>query len=282
MFKPAFLPYQSLYYNYYESEQKNDMQVLQYHDCYEVYLMTKGERYLFFQGTCYILKPGDLYILKPFEMHYTQSLSSDFYGRHLINFSDEHLEKLLTPNECHFISNRLPSCIIHLDEEQFQKALFFFQGIAENNHSNALLAEKLQCSYLLELLDFLSRCISKTEQLPDNTSIPDTKPEILEAIQYINRHYMKNISLDFISNYVHLSKYYFCRQFSKTTGATFLEYLNNMRLSKAHQLLLSSDMSISEIADETGFSSGIQLSRTFQTVYKMSPSKFRSSHSNSN
>ncbi len=275
MFKPAFLPYQSLYYNYYESEHKNDMQVLQYHDCYEIYLMTKGERYLFFQGTCYILKPGDLYILKPFEMHYTQSMNSGFYGRHLVNFSDNHLEKLLTPTESHLITNRLKSCIMHLDDKQFQKALFYFQGIAENNHSNALLAEKLQCSYLLELLDYLPRCMSEAEQLPDNTSIPDTKSEILEAIQYISLHYMDNLSLDYIADHVHLSKYYFCRQFAKTTGATFLEYLNNVRLSKAHQLLLSSDLSIAEIADETGFSSGVQLSRTFQTVYKMSPSKFR-------
>ncbi len=275
MFKPAFLPYQSLYYNYYESEQKNDMQVLQYHDCYEVYLMTKGERYLFFQGTCYILRPGDLYILKPFEMHYTQSLSSGFYGRHLVNFSENHLEKLLTVNERHLITSRLQSCILHLEEEQFHKALFYFQGIAENNRSNALLAEKLQCSYLLELLDFLPRCMSEAEQLPDSTAIPDTKPEILEAIQYINLHYMESLSLDYIADHVHLSKYYFCRQFAKTTGATFLEYLNNIRLSKVHQLLLSSDLSIAEIADATGFRSSIQLSRTFQTIYKMSPSQFR-------
>jgi transcriptional regulator GlxA family with amidase domain len=58
-------------------------------------------------------------------------------------------------------------------------------------------------------------------------------------------------------------------------GATFLEYLNNVRLAKAHQLLLNTKLPITKIAALTGFSSGVQLSRTFQSVYKESPAAFR-------
>ena len=272
MYRTAFLPYSQLFYEYKESEKKNDMQVLQYHDCYEIYLMTAGERYLFFNGESHILKPGDLFIVRPFEMHYTQSLDSPFYGRHLLNFSETHLDTLLNPTERNLLTDKLESCIIHLTPEQYQEAKFYFQGIAS---STGFLSTKLQRCYLLQLLVFLSKCLETTEALPGTSQLPYIKPEILQAIQYINRHYTENLSLDFIAAHVHLSKYYFCRQFSQITGATFLDYVNNIRLSKAHQLLLNSDLSIAKIAAQTGFSSSVQLSRTFRSVYKVTPSVFR-------
>lgn len=272
MYRTAFLPYSRLFYEYKESEKKNDMQVLQYHDCYEIYLMTAGERYLFFNGASHILKPGDLFIVRPFEMHYTQSLDSPFYGRHLLNFSETHLDTLLNPTERTLLTDKLESCIIHLTPTQYQEVQFYFQGIAS---STGFLSVKLQRCYLLQLLVFLTKCMESTESLPITSQLSDIKSEILQAIQYINRHYTENLSLDFIADHVHLSKYYFCRQFSQTTGATFLDYLNNIRLSKAHQLLLNSDLSIAKIAAQTGFSSSVQLSRTFRSVYKVTPAAFR-------
>ena len=251
------------------------MQVLQYHDCYEVYLMTHGERYLFFNGECFLLKPGDLYILMPYEMHYTQSMDSSSYGRHLLNFSENQLDKILTPSERNLITDKLKSCVLHLNDEQYHKALFFFQEISEDYSSGGYLSGKLQCCYLVPLLIFLAKCIAETESIPDSTLLPDIKPEISQAIQYINRHFQENITLDFIADHVHLSKYYFCRQFSKAVGYTFLEYLNNVRLAKVHQLLLESNLSITKIAAQTGFSSSVQLSRAFHSVYNMSPSQFR-------
>ena len=275
MYKPAFLPFQSMFYEYKESDIKHNMTVLQDHDSYEIFLLTKGERYLFFNNSCHILKPGDLYILRPFDMHYTQSMSSEFYGRHVLNFSESNLEKLLTIKECKQLTDKLPSDVFHLNEKQYQRVLFFFQGISEHHSASTFLSDKLECSYLLELLSFITRLKSDDTQQPENQQTTDTKPEILEAIEYINRHYKENLNLEYVADHVHLSKYYFCRQFSKTTGATFLEYLNNIRLAKVHQLLINTNLPIAEIAEQTGFSSATQLSRTFANAYKVSPSKFR-------
>lgn len=272
MYRTVFLSYPQLFYEYKETEKKNDMQILQYHDSYEICLMTAGERYLFVDGICHILKPGDLYIVRPFVMHYTQSLDSPFYGRHLLNFSERHLDVLLTPGERELVLNKLTSCIIHLNPAQYEQVRFYFQGFSVSSN---FLAAKLQGSSLLQLLVYLSKCMETTEALSRAAALPRVKPEILQAIQYINQHYAENLSLDFIANYVHLSKYYFCRQFSKTTGATFMDYLNNIRLSKAHQLLLNSDFSIAEIAAQTGYSSSVQLSRAFRAVYKVTPHAFR-------
>lgn len=272
MYRTAFLPYTELFYEYLESEKKHNMQVLQYHDCYEVYLMTAGERYFFMNDVCHILKPGDLFIVCPFEMHYAQSLDSPFYGRHLLNFSETQLDSLLSPTERDILMGKLKSCILHLNDAQFQEAEFYFRGIAS---ANGFLARRLQDACLLQLLVFLTKCIEEVAPISEEPQLPGIKPEILQAIQYINRHYAEDLTLDFIADHVHLSKYYFCRQFSKTVGATFLEYLHNVRLTKVHQLLLSTDLPLTKIAAQTGFSSAVQLSRAFSSVYKVSPATFR-------
>ena len=41
-----------------------------YHDTYEIYLQTKGERYIFLENICHAMKPGDVCIIRPFDLHY--------------------------------------------------------------------------------------------------------------------------------------------------------------------------------------------------------------------
>ena len=72
-----------------------------------------------------------------------------------------------------------------------------------------------------------------------------------------------------------MSRYHFCRIFHSATGATFLEYLYNVRLAKAHQLLLGSDLSLNEISSRCGFSSTSHLTRIFKNAYGIPPREFR-------
>ena len=72
-----------------------------------------------------------------------------------------------------------------------------------------------------------------------------------------------------------MSRYHFCRIFHSATGATFLEYLYNVRLAKAHQLLLGSDLSLNEISSRCGFSSTSHLARIFKNAYGIPPREFR-------
>jgi len=70
--------------------------------------------------------------------------------------------------------------------------------------------------------------------LPDILEGKSIQPEIVKAIHYINRHYQENLSLEGAAELVHLSRYHFCRLFHEATGATFLEYLYNVRLASHH------------------------------------------------
>ena len=109
--------------------------------------------------------------------------------------------------------------------------------------------------------------------MPELSAAP--RQEILDAIAYINAHYAEKIDLETIASQIHLSKYYFCRIFREVTGATVLEYLTNVRLTRAGRLLVESSLAIQEIAQKTGFASLVHFSRTYRNAYGVSPSDTR-------
>lgn len=275
MHQTSFDHNDTLVINYYESTKKHDMKIQHYHDTYEIYLQTRGERYLFLNDISYTLQAGDLYILKPFEIHYTKSREADHYGRYLLNFSEDKLDLLLKPNERRMLLEKLEPGIIHLKEDQFSMIYHLFQDIDNSSQKTGFLAEKLQYSIIFRLLMALTDIIRDNTGLQETVSITDIQPEIVQAIHYLNKHYQESLDLDLVAEKVHMSKYHFCRLFHKATGATFLGYLNNIRLTKVHRLLLETELSLADIAKKTGFTSTAHLSRIFRSVYHMSPREFR-------
>lgn len=271
MKRTAFSPHGDLYVQRIKSTKKNNMPVQHYHDAYEIYLQLSGKRYLFYDNICYTLQRGDMAILKPFDIHYAESREVDNYERYVINFQLEKLSVLLNKAEIHMLSEKISPGVIHLDEEQTQTMYDYFTKTDYFYGQHGFLSEKILYSAVLQL-------IMQAIKFTDAASLVNGEkvhPQIISAIQYINKHYRENINLEIVSEKLHMSKYYFCRIFHCATGATFGEYLNNVRLTKVHSFLIETDGTLDEIARETGFSSSINLSRAFKKVYNISPRDFR-------
>lgn len=269
-----YVPDTGLSVDYIARPRKNDMKTQHYHDSYELYLQTAGERTLLLNDLRYTLRSGDLYFLKPFELHYTKSYESSYYERYLMNIPISCLSSLLTEAETAALFGSLDSCVLHLDEKQAAFALDAFRKAELYSRRNGFLSGKLLCSVVLQMLAFISELLSQKENAEALSAehIPD---EIVSAIRYINRHYSEPVSLEQAAERVHMSRYHFCRVFHSATGATFLEYLYNVRLARVHQLLLGTDLGLSEIASRCGFSSTAHLTRIFKNAYGVPPREFR-------
>ena len=98
---------------------------------------------------------------------------------------------------------------------------------------------------------------------------------VRKAIAYIRAGYQNDLSLDAVSDFVGLSKYYFAREFHRVTGYTFVTYVNLTRCEAAKALLREGKMSIGKIAAECGFSGFSYFTRTFQRYVGMFPSEYR-------
>ena len=72
-----------------------------------------------------------------------------------------------------------------------------------------------------------------------------------------------------------LSPYYLSRQFRRVTGQSIVDYLNNRRIEAAQKLLETTELSISAIAEQTGFASAAHFRRVFREVMDISPLQYR-------
>ena len=274
MKRTEYAPYTGFGVEYVRNPQKMNMKMQHYHDSYELYLQTAGERTLLLNDLRYTLRPGDLYFLKPFELHYTKSYESSYYERYLMNIPSSFLSPILTEAESAALFGSLDSCVLHLDEKQAASALDACRKAEHYSSRKGFLSEKLLCSSVLQMLSYISELLSRKE-IAEGLSAENIPDEIVSAIRFINRHYSEPVTLEQAAQRVHMSRYHFCRIFHSATGATFLEYLYNVRLAKVHQLLLGSELSLNEIAVRCGFSSTQHLTRIFKAAYGMPPREFR-------
>jgi AraC-like DNA-binding protein len=98
---------------------------------------------------------------------------------------------------------------------------------------------------------------------------------IRRAKDYVASHQSDPIKLKQIARALNVSTFHFCRRFKQTTGLTFVEYLNRIRIEKAKVLLHNHSLRISEIAYEVGFQTITHFNRIFRKLVGRSPTEFR-------
>jgi AraC family transcriptional regulator of arabinose operon len=101
--------------------------------------------------------------------------------------------------------------------------------------------------------------------------------EISIAINYFREHYQENINIEDYVKGRNLSMSSFFRKFKAYTGLTPLQYLLEIRLSNAQNLLKTTNYPINEIALLTGYDNALYFSRLFHRHTGMSPKEYRGS-----
>lgn len=96
----------------------------------------------------------------------------------------------------------------------------------------------------------------------------------LKVNTYIENNYMNPISIEDISESLHLSSNYVGRQYKKETGKNVLQYLNEYRVERAKHLLKEGRLQISEITFQVGYSNPAYFSNVFSKITGVSPKKF--------
>jgi two-component system response regulator YesN len=95
------------------------------------------------------------------------------------------------------------------------------------------------------------------------------------AINYLNYHYDRKISLKDVARELHLSKHYLCSTFKKETGENMSLYINKLRIEKAKKLLLEPDNRVKEIYEEVGYSNQQYFSKVFKKITGMTIMEYR-------
>jgi len=101
------------------------------------------------------------------------------------------------------------------------------------------------------------------------------RPSIAKAREFIDAHHTDDLTLTEVANAVHMSTFYFCKQFKKETGLSFTDYLSRVRVEKAKEQLLRPHLRVSEVAYEVGFQSLTHFNRVFKKLNGQSPTCYR-------
>ncbi|MDV4149498.1 response regulator [Clostridium sp. AL.422] len=98
---------------------------------------------------------------------------------------------------------------------------------------------------------------------------------IEKSLKYIEDNYKKHISLIDVAKHIYLSHEYFSRLFKEEVGENFSTYLTVYRMNKAKKLIRSTDMKISQIAMEVGYTNPGYFSKNYKKYMGVSPEEDR-------
>lgn len=132
------------------------------------------------------------------------------------------------------------------------------------------------CQKLLEIL--LIKIVRLQHLQPVATTTKRMSKECAKIKEYLDTHYAEHITLDSLTNLTHMNKYYMAHSFTKYTGLSPIQYLNEVRLKTACGLLEKTDLSISDISSTIGFSSPSYFTQSFHKKYQITPIKFRKNY----
>ncbi len=135
--------------------------------------------------------------------------------------------------------------------------------------------ETIVNALFLSLVVELSRLYSDTDKHSDK-SVKNDIINIAKTASYIETHFSHDITVSSLAALIHYSERHFARLFKETYGMTPVDYILSIRLKNACAMLSDTNLSISEIALQSGYSDNNYFSRVFKKKIGVTPSQFRS------
>ncbi|MBN8217448.1 MAG: helix-turn-helix domain-containing protein [Spirochaetes bacterium] len=124
---------------------------------------------------------------------------------------------------------------------------------------------------LAKLLILLGRCGGRETGI-----VPDS--HAARVMDYVRQHFHEDITLDSLAEGLDLSAAYLSRLFPKKTGFRVMEYVKDVRIQKATELLKHSDHPVVQVAQETGFGGLSAFYEAFKKATGISPTALRKAH----
>lgn len=157
------------------------------------------------------------------------------------------------------------------------RSIFF--EIIQVHRSGSLLRNMHNYALLLEIYailgeDYLSTSATAAEMNALHRQLSG-EDAFNRALDYVNKNYMDDLTLDTLADYAGFSRYTLSRMFRQHTGATFTQYLSKRRVDMAMELLAGTRMPVTQVALQCGFNSIATFNRVFRDVKGCTPTQYR-------
>lgn len=165
--------------------------------------------------------------------------------------------------------------ILFIGRNEMEKRGHSYEEVPLYLNFTRALSESHDRSQLPLLVDQSIALLSEMQALSYPYEDNSKNPKIAEAKTFINENYMKPISLDIMADSLAMNPKYLSQLFKSETGKNISDYIAELRIEKAKELLIGTDLKIGEIADAIGIPSRATFLRVFQKIENITPTEFR-------
>jgi len=227
-----------------------------WHDFYEIEYVISGSGRYMINGQSSQVEEGMLYFMTPVDFHEVNTDRTEIIN---VMFS----ENLVSYDELAPFAYHTAPKAIRIPARMRPFVLSLLEEIVEHQKDAVYSAALLEC-----LLIKLSHTLINGQE--------SGKSSLARKMQfYIINHFREKVTLEDVAKYVGLTPAYASAVFKKEMSTNFKKYLNELRFSYAKKLLICSDLSVTQICGECGFSDYPNFIRRFSEHFGMTPSQVR-------
>lgn len=234
-----------------------------FHEYYVIGYIEQGQRFLSCKNKEYTIEPGDLLLFNPRDNHACEQIDGRTLDYRCINIQPEIMSKaVLDITGKEYLPYFTPQVIFHSEWVPVLRDLH--QMLMEEERD---FRKEESFFFLLEQLieDYTEQAVPA-----ENTG---QSAEVKAVGEFLEKHYMDNISLADLCNLTGLSKYYLLRSFTKQKGISPYSYLETIRIDKAKKML-EQGMKPIDVAIQTGFTDQSHFSNFFKKFIGLTPKQY--------
>lgn len=253
-----------------------------YHDFTEIVVILKGKGIHEVEGQRYQVSAGDVFVLQDYQKHRfvdareVEIVNVMFDLKKRPGMLDLGEIKRMPGYNALFIlepqyrNTRQFKNRLQLHRSELAKVEFILNSMFWEQNSRESGYETILRNHLEDLIILMSRQYSKIE-----THEARALMRIGEVIDYLEKNYKSRVYLDEMAARACMSKRHFHRTFKNATGESPINYLIQIRLQKARELLRNTLLSVSDVAYESGFADVNHFIKKFKKQLQITPHKYR-------
>ena len=225
------------------------------------YYVVGGTFRITIDGTEYKAKPGDWFFIPAGVIHRYSNFSDKSMEKYWMHFDLYPSSDLLTPLNVKY----------RVDAARAPRVRELFAEFAQICNSRELYDRLRVKAIILSLLaEYIRLAGSNTE-----VDLEERNEEMRNVLSYIQQNFRRNLTTGELADICHMHPTHFIRAFKTKMAQTPHQYITDIRMEYARQLLDRSDRSIVEIAEDAGFYDPAHFSRAFKRYFAMTPTQYR-------
>lgn len=258
-----------------KDQRKNEFE-FHYHDFSKIIIFLSGDVTYIIEGKSYVLRPWDILLVGKNDIHQPIISPNLVYERIVLwlnpRFLDAHNRNNCDLQSCFTLATERKMNMIRLNKPDIPSLKQTLYDLDDAVNDSSFGNEILRNSIFIQLMVKINRLFFGMD-IKKKIEDVHYDARIESILSYINSNLENELSINIISNYFYINKYYLMHLFKQETGYTLYNYIQMKRVIKASDLL-KTGMQAGDVCSICGFGDYSSFVRAFKKEYMLSPKQY--------